>query len=84
MVTREGWLMERREPIFRLHKSYVIRGFIRGFLKSLFILRERERESTHKQRRGRERGRQRIPSRLLAVSAELDRDLDLRNREILT
>ena len=44
--------------------------------------REREREDMHKQGRGRERGRERIPSRLHAVSAELDVGLDPMNAEI--
>ena len=33
--------------------------------------------------KGRERGRERIPSRLPAVSAELDTGLDFRNCEIM-
>ena len=34
--------------------------------------------------RGRERGRERIPSRLRAVSAEPDVEVDFRKREIMT
>ena len=48
----------------------------------LFILRERGRKL--KQGRGRGRGRERIPSRLCAVSVELDEGLKLTNCEIMT
>ena len=49
----------------------------------MFIYFERERESMSKGK-DRERGRERIPSRLHAVSAELDVGLDLMNLEIMT
>ena len=50
----------------------------------LFILRERERESTSGGEAKRERGRERIPSGAYAVGAEPDRGLDLTNRDIMT
>ena len=43
------------------------------------FLKETEREGERKQGRGRQR-RQRIPSRLRAISTELDVGLDLMNR----
>ena len=55
-------------------------------LLSLFILRERGRESTSRggAERERERERERIPSRLHAISAEPNVGLKLMNREIMT
>ena len=44
----------------------------------------RERESEREQGSGRERERERIPSRLLAISTELDTGLGLTNCEIMT
>ena len=55
---------------------------------SLFILRERERESERgsmsEQGSGRERRRERIPSRLHTASTEPDTGLELPNCEIMT
>ena len=50
------------------------------FLTFIYLLRERE----SKQERGRERGGERIPSRLHAVSAEPNAELELRKCEIMT
>ena len=46
--------------------------------------RERERERDNASRRGAERGGKTIPSRLHAVSTELDPELELTNHEIMT
>ena len=43
-----------------------------------------ERVREHEQGKGRERGRQRGPSRIRAVSAEPDEELELKNRDIMT
>ena len=54
----------------------------------MFMYFEREREPVRvhasKGEAERERGRERIPSRLHAVSTELNVGLELRNREIVT
>ena len=50
---------------------------------NLFILRERERVSEHKQERGRERGREN-PKLVLHCQHEPSVELDLTNREIMT
>ena len=50
----------------------------------IYFETEREQESEHEQGKGRERGRERVPSRLCAVSMELDVGLDLMNHKILT
>ena len=53
------------------------------FYKRLFILRERERESSCTSEGGAVRGGERIPNSLLTFSTEPDAGLDVTNREIM-
>ena len=60
--------------------------FTRSALKSTYFIyfdRERERERERESRGGAERGRERIPSRLQAVTAELDAGLEPTNLKMM-
>ena len=63
-----------------LLESVIFGSFVFSFKVYLLILREREGE----RQRAWGRERERIPSRLLAVSAEPDSGLEPTNDEILT